>query len=166
MLEVELAGDWIGGADRDPLNVAPEHMRSPDRLLLHVSADRCPSRVLLDHLGRSLRELLESVGQLKTRDVGLVLIEENVDSSSAAELVFTSLARSRIANGNLSPSGLATAWAAALLDAGLSPSDGVPGQERAIGALCSPRIYGRPGQPSPLSVNLRTDAAGGHHRCG
>ena len=43
----------------------------------------------LDRLGRSLRELLEIVEQLKARDIALVSLEEKIDTSSAAgELVF------------------------------------------------------------------------------
>ena len=45
--------------------------------------------VRLDRLGRSLRELLDIVEQLKKRDVALVSLEEKIDTSSAAgELVF------------------------------------------------------------------------------
>ncbi|MBV8264696.1 MAG: recombinase family protein [Candidatus Eremiobacteraeota bacterium] len=45
--------------------------------------------VRLDRLGRSPRELLETVDQLKARGIGLVSIEEKIDTSSAAgELVF------------------------------------------------------------------------------
>jgi DNA invertase Pin-like site-specific DNA recombinase len=45
--------------------------------------------VRLDRLGRSLRDLLETVDQLKARGIGLVSIEEKIDTSSAAgELVF------------------------------------------------------------------------------
>ena len=45
--------------------------------------------VRLDRLGRSLRELLEVVERLKSRNVALVSIEEKIDTSSAAgELVF------------------------------------------------------------------------------
>jgi DNA invertase Pin-like site-specific DNA recombinase len=45
--------------------------------------------VRLDRLGRSLRELLETVDQLKARGIGLVSLEEKIDTSSAAgELVF------------------------------------------------------------------------------
>lgn len=45
--------------------------------------------VRLDRFGRSLRELLETVDQLKARGIGLVSIEEKIDTSSAAgELVF------------------------------------------------------------------------------
>jgi DNA invertase Pin-like site-specific DNA recombinase len=54
--------------------------------------------VRLDRLGRSLRELLETVDQLKARGIGLVSIEEKIDTSSAASWSFTSLARSRISN--------------------------------------------------------------------
>lgn len=45
--------------------------------------------VRLDRLGRSLRQLLESVETLKQRGIGLMSLEEKIDTSSAAgELVF------------------------------------------------------------------------------
>lgn len=45
--------------------------------------------VRLDRLGRSLRELLETVEMLKTRGIGLMSLEEKIDTSSAAgELIF------------------------------------------------------------------------------
>ena len=56
-----------------------DHARPGDRL--------CVTR--LDRLGRSLRELLETVDGLKTRGIHLVSLEERLDTSSAAgELVF------------------------------------------------------------------------------
>ena len=43
----------------------------------------------LDRLGRSLKELLETVENLKAHDIHLVSLEENIDTTSAAgELVF------------------------------------------------------------------------------
>lgn len=43
----------------------------------------------LDRLGRSLKELLETVENLKTQDIGLVSLEERIDTTSAAgELIF------------------------------------------------------------------------------
>lgn len=43
----------------------------------------------LDRLGRSLKELLETVEDLRARGVGLVSLEERIDTTSAAgELVF------------------------------------------------------------------------------
>ena len=55
------------------------HARPGDRL--------CVTR--LDRLGRSLRELLETVDDLKARGIHLVSLEERLDTSSAAgELVF------------------------------------------------------------------------------
>jgi DNA invertase Pin-like site-specific DNA recombinase len=45
--------------------------------------------VRLDRLGRSLRELLETVERLRQRKIGLVSLEERLDTASAAgELVF------------------------------------------------------------------------------
>lgn len=45
--------------------------------------------VRLDRLGRSLKELLETVEMLKGRGIGLMSLEEKIDTSSAAgELVF------------------------------------------------------------------------------
>jgi DNA invertase Pin-like site-specific DNA recombinase len=45
--------------------------------------------VRLDRLGRSLKELLETVEYLKERKIGLMSLEEKIDTSSAAgELVF------------------------------------------------------------------------------
>ena len=45
--------------------------------------------VRLDRLGRSLAELISIVDQLKTRGIGLVSLEEKIDTSSAAgELIF------------------------------------------------------------------------------
>ena len=56
-----------------------DHARPGDRL--------CVTR--LDRLGRSLRELLETVDNLKSRGIHLVSLEERLDTSSAAgELVF------------------------------------------------------------------------------
>jgi DNA invertase Pin-like site-specific DNA recombinase len=45
--------------------------------------------VRLDRLGRSLKELLEITEDLKTRKIGLMSLEEKIDTSSAAgELIF------------------------------------------------------------------------------
>lgn len=45
--------------------------------------------VRLDRLGRSLKELLETVEYLKAHNIGLMSLEEKIDTSSAAgELVF------------------------------------------------------------------------------
>ena len=55
----------------------------------------CPRRTTasassrLDRLGRSLKELLETVENLKAHDIHLVSLEERIDTTSAAgELVF------------------------------------------------------------------------------
>jgi DNA invertase Pin-like site-specific DNA recombinase len=45
--------------------------------------------IRLDRLGRSLKELLETVDDLKSRNINLISLEEKLDTSSAAgELVF------------------------------------------------------------------------------
>ena len=73
--------DIISGKrfDRPGLTELIYHARPGDRL--------CVTR--LDRLGRSLRELLETVDGLKARGIHLVSLEERLDTSSAAgELVF------------------------------------------------------------------------------
>ena len=73
--------DVISGKrfERPGLAELIDHARPGDRL--------CVTR--LDRLGRSLRELLETVDALKARGIHLVSLEERLDSSSAAgELVF------------------------------------------------------------------------------
>ena len=65
--------------DRPGLAELIDHARPGDRL--------CVTR--LDRLGRSLRELLETVDGLKARGIHLVSLEEHLDTSSAAgELIF------------------------------------------------------------------------------
>ena len=65
--------------DRPGLAELIDHARPGDRL--------CVTR--LDRLGRSLRELLETVDTLKARGINLVSLEEHLDTSSAAgELIF------------------------------------------------------------------------------
>ena len=45
--------------------------------------------IRLDRLGRSLKELLETVDGLKAREINLISLEERIDTTSAAgELVF------------------------------------------------------------------------------
>ena len=73
--------DVISGKrfERPGLAELIDHARPGDRL--------CVTR--LDRLGRSLRELLETVDALKARGIHLVSLEERLDTSSAAgELVF------------------------------------------------------------------------------
>ena len=66
-------------SDRPGLAELIDHARPGDRL--------CITR--LDRLGRTLRELLETVDGLKARGIHLVSLEERLDTSSAAgELVF------------------------------------------------------------------------------
>ena len=73
--------DVISGKrfERPGLTELMDHARSGDRLCV----------IRLDRLGRSLRELLETVDTLKARGIHLVSLEERLDTSSAAgELVF------------------------------------------------------------------------------
>ena len=73
--------DVISGQqfERPGLNELIEHARAGDSL--------CITR--LDRLGRSLKELLETVENLKAHDIHLVSLEERIDTTSAAgELVF------------------------------------------------------------------------------
>ena len=45
--------------------------------------------IRLDRLGRSLKELLETVDDLKAREINLISLEERIDTTSAAgELIF------------------------------------------------------------------------------
>ena len=73
--------DVISGSqfDRPGLAQLIDHARAGDSL--------CVTR--LDRLGRSLKELLETVENLKANDIHLVSLEERIDTTSAAgELVF------------------------------------------------------------------------------
>ena len=73
--------DIISGKrfDRPALAELIDHARPGDRLCI----------IRLDRLGRSLRELLETVDGLKARGIHLLSLEERLDTSSAAgELVF------------------------------------------------------------------------------
>ena len=65
--------------DRPALAEFIDHARPGDRLCI----------IRLDRLGRSLRELLETVDGLKARGIHLISLEERLDTSSVAgELVF------------------------------------------------------------------------------
>ena len=65
--------------DRPALAELIDHARPGDRLCI----------IRLDRLGRSIRELLETVDGLKARGIHLISLEERLDTSSAAgELVF------------------------------------------------------------------------------
>lgn len=73
--------DMISGRqfERPGLSELIDHARAGDSL--------CVTR--LDRLGRSLKELLETVENLKANDIPLVSLEERIDTTSAAgELVF------------------------------------------------------------------------------
>ena len=66
-------------SDRPGLAELIDHARPGDRLCV----------IRLDRLGRSLRELLETVDALKAQGIHFVSLEERLDTSSAAgELVF------------------------------------------------------------------------------
>jgi DNA invertase Pin-like site-specific DNA recombinase len=78
---IRILEDIVSGKnfDRPGLSAALDYAR-PDDLLCVVRLDR---------LGRSLQELLEIVEQLKRKGIGLMSLEEKIDTSSAAgELVF------------------------------------------------------------------------------
>jgi len=60
-----------------------------DELMAYARPNDLVCVVRLDRLGRSLKELLATVDTLKTRNIGLMSLEEKIDTSSAAgELVF------------------------------------------------------------------------------
>jgi len=60
-----------------------------DELINYARPNDLLCVVRLDRLGRSLRELLETVEHLKQNNIGLMSLEEKIDTSSAAgELVF------------------------------------------------------------------------------
>lgn len=60
-----------------------------EELIAYARKDDLLCVVRLDRLGRSLKELLEIVGRLKDSQIGLMSLEEKIDTSSAAgELVF------------------------------------------------------------------------------
>lgn len=73
--------DVISGKqfERPGLSALLDHARPGDSLAI----------TRLDRLGRSLKELLETVENLKTQDIGLISLEERIDTTSAAgELIF------------------------------------------------------------------------------
>ena len=60
-----------------------------DQLIAYARPNDLLCVVRLDRLGRSLKELLETVEYLKERKIGLISLEEKIDTSSAAgELIF------------------------------------------------------------------------------
>ncbi|MEE9272180.1 MAG: recombinase family protein [Robiginitomaculum sp.] len=78
---IRIFEDVISGRkfDRPGLNELIKQARSGDSLCV----------IRLDRLGLSLKELLETVDDLKARGINLVSLEEKLDTSSAAgELVF------------------------------------------------------------------------------
>ena len=65
--------------DRPGLSALIDHARPSDSLII----------TRLDRLGRSLKELLETVENLKEQNIGLISLEERIDTTSAAgELIF------------------------------------------------------------------------------
>src|SRR3954468_20739021 len=79
--------DVISGRtfDRPGLKALLDYARAGDALMV----------VRLDRLGRSLRELLEIVEQLKERGVALVSLEEKIDTASAGRTRLPRLRRDR-----------------------------------------------------------------------
>ena len=78
---IRIFEDIISGRnfERPGLTSLHEYARPGDALCV----------VRLDRLGRSLRELLETVEELKKRGIAFISLEERIDTSSAAgELVF------------------------------------------------------------------------------
>jgi len=78
---VRVFKDAISGKqfERPGLTELIDHARAGDSLCV----------VRLDRLGRSLKELLETVDNLKAQGINLISLEEKLDTSSAAgELVF------------------------------------------------------------------------------
>jgi DNA invertase Pin-like site-specific DNA recombinase len=69
----------VSGTERAGLEELINYARPNDLLCV----------VRLDRLGRSLKELLETVEYLKEKQIGLMSLEEKIDTSSAAgELIF------------------------------------------------------------------------------
>ncbi|MCI2395568.1 recombinase family protein [Aliiroseovarius sediminis] len=78
---VRVFEDVISGKtfERPGLTALIDYARSGDTLAV----------IRLDRLGRSLKELLETVDALKAQNIGLISLEERIDTTSAAgELVF------------------------------------------------------------------------------
>lgn len=78
---IRIFEDVVSGKqfDRPGLTALLDHARAGDSLAI----------TRLDRLGRSPKELLETVEFLKTQNVGLIRLEESIDTTSAAgELVF------------------------------------------------------------------------------
>ena len=78
---IRIFEDVVSGKQfkRPGLEKLIDHARQGDSLCI----------VRLDRLGRSLKELLETVDNLKERNINLISLEEKLDTSSAAgELVF------------------------------------------------------------------------------
>ena len=78
---VRIFDDVISGKtfDRPDMSALLDYARSGDTLAV----------IRLDRLGRSLRELLVTVEDLKGREINLISLEERIDTTSAAgELVF------------------------------------------------------------------------------
>lgn len=78
---VRVFEDVVSGKqfDRPGLTALLDYARSGDSLTI----------IRLDRLGRSLKELLETVELLKGRGIALISLEERIDTTSAAgELIF------------------------------------------------------------------------------
>ena len=78
---VRVFGDVVSGKqfDRPGLSALLDHARPGDNLAI----------TRLGRLGRSFKELLKIVEDLKAQNIGLVSLEERIDTTSAAgELIF------------------------------------------------------------------------------
>ena len=79
--------DLSGQKDRLIQNGAVRVFRTV--LCVHARPNDTLAVIRLDRLGRSLKELLDTVDDLKARDVNLISLEERIDTTSASgELVF------------------------------------------------------------------------------
>ena len=76
----KLFADVASGAtaQRDGLEAALEFVRAGDTLVVWK----------LDRLGRSLKDLIERIGELQTRGIGFKSVQENIDTTTANGILF------------------------------------------------------------------------------
>jgi len=65
-------------AQREGLEAALEFVRAGDTLVVWK----------LDRLGRSLKDLIERIGQLQAREIGFKSVQENIDTTTANGILF------------------------------------------------------------------------------